>query len=392
VRIITYSLKNNAQNSDSYYNDVSWLTNKVLFRAKEYLFPIIEKYIIFINKNNLEEIRTNEEYLFDLLNASTNCRIYYTQALHLTYPEYFILANLYKLRRKIKLFKPSIDWFRGIMGTYSLLRKNNVNENDFNSLKNFIKVIRWMEAAGEFREDVKRFKLLGKFLRSLSEKKRLLYLEYINQFTSWFESESNTILGPYTSNVDNYLLKNYKGHLWKEDVIFCGRQKLEYYLSMVGAELMNRAFYVSFKSTIRKAVLLPACMKLLPDIKCKAKKNSLDYICSRCSPNCKINQYSSFGLKNNFEVHIIPHSSYFTNWLRHFAVGSGIGVVGVACPLNLINGGLELKSLNIPTQCILLDYCGCKTHWDKDGFPTDINFNELKRTINITTKAKALTY
>jgi hypothetical protein len=388
--IITYSLKNEAENSDYYYNDVSCLTNNVILKAKEDLSELLDEYKSFIKFRKLEELRTEKEYLFDLLNAGTIWRIYYWEAYNLSYPEFFTLANLYKLRRRNKKLKPLIDWFRGIMGTYSLTKKKDAKKIDFISLNCFTKVIRWMEATGEFREEVKRMKFIRLFLKSIAGEKSKEFMQCIIQFSGWFEVEAGTILKQYTPNVEEYLNTNYKEHFWKEDVIFCGRKKVEYHLSMVGAELMNMAFRDNFHSTNRKAVLLPACMKLLPDEKCKAKKISLDFICSGCSPNCKINKYSAIGKENSYEVHIIPHSSDFTNWLKHFAVGNDIGVVGVACPLNLTTGGLELKSLNVPAQCILIDYCGCKTHWDKKGIPTDINFNELERIINGAAKEAVL--
>lgn len=389
MQTITYSLINDAENSDYYYHDVAYLTDNIFLKAEKELFPVIFKYMSYLEGKSLEILRTKEEYLFDLLNAGTIWRIYYKEASNLTYPEYFVLANLYKLRLKNKKLKPAIDWFRGKMGTYSLRKVNMGRKLEFLSIKTYTKIIRWMEATGEFREDFKRLKLFKLFLKSIPKEKAKDYLERIIQFSGRFEFEAGTILKQYTANVDRYLDESYKEHLGKEDVIFCGRKEAEYHLSMVGAELMNRAFKAKFRSTKQKAVLLPACMKLLPDEKCKAKKISLDYVCTGCSPDCKINKYTSIGREMGFEVHIIPHSSDFTKWLNTFAVGKDIGVVGVACPLNLITGGLELKSLNIAAQCILTDYCGCKTHWDKEGFPTDINFDELERIISGNTKTIA---
>lgn len=99
--------------------------------------------------------------------------------------------------------------------------------------------------------------------------------------------------------------------------------------------------------------------------------------CTGCDLECRVYHLTKLGKEKNFSVHIIPHSSDFTTWLKTWAVNTGIGIVGVACPLNLITGGLELKSLNIPAQCLLLDYCGCRNHWDKDGFATDLNTTKL---------------
>jgi uncharacterized protein len=51
--------------------------------------------------------------------------------------------------------------------------------------------------------------------------------------------------------------------------------------------------------------------------------------------------------------------------------------VGVTCILNLLTGGYEMKRLNIASQCVFLDYCGCKKHWDNDERPTTLNLQEL---------------
>lgn len=146
---------------------------------------------------------------------------------------------------------------------------------------------------------------------------------------------------------------------------------------MVGAELMNRGFREKFINTYKKSLLIPACMRIRTDDECKSVKNNFDMKCTGCDLECRVYHLTKLGKEKNFSVHIIPHSSDFTTWLKTWAVNTGIGIVGVACPLNLITGGLELKSLNIPAQCLLLDYCGCRNHWDKDGFATDLNTTKL---------------
>lgn len=55
-----------------------------------------------------------------------------------------------------------------------------------------------------------------------------------------------------------------KREIWRKDVIFCVSRRAEYHLNMVGAEIMNRAYRERFIKTPKKAVLLPACMCLLP--------------------------------------------------------------------------------------------------------------------------------
>ncbi len=62
-----------------------------------------------------------------------------------------------------------------------------------------------------------------------------------------------------------------------------------------------------------------------------------------------------------------------------YLLSTDTGIVGIACVLNLISGGWRLNDIVIPAQCVLLDYCGCKNHWNKEGVPTEINFNRLKK-------------
>jgi hypothetical protein len=67
--------------------------------------------------------------------------------------------------------------------------------------------------------------------------------------------------------------------------------------------------------------------------------------------------------------------------LAHWANQKDTALVGVACVLNLLTGGYEMKRLNIQSQCVFLDYCSCKNHWDKKGVPTSMNINRLKQIL-----------
>ena len=382
MEVITYSLRNNSGASDNYYNDISLFTDKVLLKSRASIQRVVDEYFEYIKKNKIEILRTKEEYLFDLINLGTLLRIYCGQACNLKNFEYFILNHLYNIRTKNKALKPFIDPVRGIFSTIFLTRKNKHETRSNISSVNVDKLLKWMEASGEFREEVKRMILIYAFFTNIPDDNIVNILDEIISFSKWFEDEADKELNIYTRNVDDYLTRKSGKHRWKEDVVFCDRKKSEYYISMLGAEILNRAFKNDFAGTSSKALLLPACMKLLPEGKCKAKKIGLDYSCSGCSPKCRINRLRLDGIEKNYQVHIIPHSSDFTSWLKNWAAGKDIGVIGVACPLNLITGGLELKSLEIPAQCVLLDYCGCKNHWDKNGIATDLNQNQLHKMLD----------
>ncbi|OCL25722.1 hypothetical protein U472_15455 [Orenia metallireducens] len=131
---------------------------------------------------------------------------------------------------------------------------------------------------------------------------------------------------------------------------------------MVGARIINQAFEEEFKSTKEKIVLLPTCMRRKSAADCKAQKDGLNMICSACSQECNINQINQIAQEEDFRVVMISHSSDFSKFLEKWQNQDEIELVEVACVLNLLLGGYEMKRVSIPVQCVLLDYCGCENH------------------------------
>lgn len=83
--------------------------------------------------------------------------------------------------------------------------------------------------------------------------------------------------------------------------------------------------------------------------------------------------------RHRFEVRIITHSS------AAFAEGEldGLSIVGIGCVSTLLSGGWKARSLGLPAQCVLLDYCGCKAHWHPTGIATAINLRQLQRVLHL---------
>ncbi|MFO7445713.1 MAG: DUF116 domain-containing protein [Ignavibacteriaceae bacterium] len=383
MKTITYTLKNGDYTSGKFYHDLHHFTNDVLNKTNIRFSFETDNFRSFLAENGYEKLRTKEEYFFELLMIGVFWIQYSDAAVKLGSSAQKLLQYLVELRDKNKKLKIYVDYLRGILSTIIIYK--NLQPEGYPaeaSFKNFILLINWLSATGEFKEEVKRFLLWKEYFSSSGELHTAAAINDTIKLAQWFKSISEQALGRYTHNVESFLKSEFKNHLWKEDIIFCARGRVEYHMNMFGSEIMNRAFKEDFFNAGKRAVLLPACMRALPDKLCKAKRFGLDYICTGCTPGCRVHQLNMLGEKDNFKVYIIPHSSDFSQWLRERGVNSGVGTVGVACINNLISGGLELKSLDIPAQCVLLDYCGCKNHWDKEGIPTDLNINQLKTIMN----------
>ena len=67
TKIITYSLKNSAKNSDLFYVDLSIFTDIVIQKAEEQLSSVLDDLGLWLDASNEEGERTRAEYIFDML-------------------------------------------------------------------------------------------------------------------------------------------------------------------------------------------------------------------------------------------------------------------------------------------------------------------------------------
>ncbi len=379
MNYLTYNLEKEVTNRD-YYLTIELFVNNLLCNLSDDFIELLADYKDFLNKNKIEKIRSDYEYIYDILFLGVIYKLYYPYALRINRIKAMLFSNLIKLRAYNGYTKEISDKLRGILATIYLVGKSK-SSNNLSALKRIELLNLWLESTNEFREEVKRTKLIAEYLNSKNSNEQFRIFSKIMIFSKDFIKVANDELSVFTKNVNGFIKKNINSYKWKEDYLFCGRKEVEYHLSMTGAELLNRAFKEKYLKTSKKALLLPACMREKTAEKCKAIKKDLDLVCTGCSATCRINKIKSSIKKLNCETYIIPHSSNFTQWLKKWANTTEVGVIGVACPLNLMQGGLELKALEIPSQCILLDYCGCTNHWSSSGFPTSINEEQLLKVI-----------
>lgn len=102
--------------------------------------------------------------------------------------------------------------------------------------------------------------------------------------------------------------------------------------------------------------------------------------CQSCHSNCYVANIAQQMNKQGVRTVLIPHSTGFSKYLKPWENSKDTALIGVACVLNLITGGYEMQNLNIPSQCVFLDACGCKKHW-LHGQPTQLNQEQLNNLI-----------
>lgn len=379
MKIITYSLYDGEENSNSYYRNIEKFSEIVVYKGLQMTMPWIKKLKAYIEQQQLETVRTNEEYMLEILTLGVLWVRYSDDAAGINQIPNKLLTKLVKRRQKGGKLKRGVDYIRGILGTlflYSKHRSDLVDSIPF-TMDNLTNLIDWLSAAGEFIQETKRFRNWMSYLRTVSDEEVAELIALAVFFAVWFEEQSLDRIGKYTEEVETYLDTGRKRHLWREDLIFCSRQRVEYHLNMVGAQIMNHAYRSDFIKTRKKAVFLPACIRKNLNGTCKARSDKDILHCVRCNLNCQVNKIKELSNRYGYDVLIIPHesSAFSKNTIKE----GELGIIGVACILNLLAGGWKAKGLGIPPQCVLLDYCGCKNHWDEEGFSTSINMEQLHK-------------
>lgn len=381
MEAVTYHLASTGQER-LFYNDLSLFTSQYLQCRSAYSLLDVEDFINFVRGTSSNALKTFDEYYLEYLTMGTLINIYASNAMSSGGVNIAVLKGLYKYRNSIAALKPLIDKLRGILST--LVLKNKIILVKIDSAHRFKHFLKWLEATGEFSEEALRLWVWHKYMKSLNPEKSAALLDNASQTARGFEAQAKNKLGLFTRNVETFRTNMLSEHRFKENYIFCGRHEVEYHLNMFGAEILNRSLKKGFNATSKKVILFPTCMSMPLGGKCKAILKDGKLTCTGCSPNCTINIKRKEYAVYNIDVVLIPHSSEFTKYLKYWKDQDTTGLIGIACVLNLLKGGYEMQKLNIPSQCVFLDYCGCKKHWHKEGIPTNINNNQLKTVLGMS--------
>jgi hypothetical protein len=178
-----------------------------------------------------------------------------------------------------------------------------------------------------------------------------------------------------------FLKSTYAGRSSREDQIFCGRLPVEYHLGMVAAEVMNEGLRDDFQRKSRKVVLVPTCMRGAHSDTCKAVIRGLDMTCTGCDRDCAVHRITRRMRAEGIDVYIVPHASSFSRWLERWQNDPTVGVAAVACMMNILPGGYEMRTRGIASQCVPLDFPGCQKHWAEEAVPTSVNEERLVKIV-----------
>jgi hypothetical protein len=390
---LIYDLRLNQASSQRFYDDVAAFSAQTVEEIERRASPALDGYSRYVTGKLLEFPRTRGEYGLDLLTVGMALRFYGLLAAKT--PGWVVAAcrELFWLRRRSTRMKPVIDWVRA--GIFQRFLPRQLRSSDLagpgvfehfdagnaTSLDSLPRVIAWMHATGELEQESRRLDNWISYLHELPRIEAEAWIGIALSLFDWFTREADAVLGMYTRGVIPFLKKTYPMRFHREDQIFCGREPVEYHLGMVAAEVMNDGLREDFLSKPRKVLLVPTCMRGAEKDQCKAVVRGLDIRCAACDPACAVNRITRRMRSEGVQVYMVPHSTGFSRWLERWQDDPTVGVAAVACMLNILPGGYEMRARRIASQCVPLDYPGCEKHWTSVGVPTNANEERLVQIV-----------
>ena len=234
-------------------------------------------------------------------------------------------------------------------------------------LNGFQKLIDWLAICDEYRHTTYWVKLVYDYFKTPNQDEIKPLLEGYD----YFYQQAHEIYKPYVLGYQTFKKDHFKTYKNREDVLFTGKHIEEYYLNFVGAALLNKAYKDSFNKAPYHMLVLPACMKAGTNETCKVKQNNSLQRCKSCRTDCQIYQLKELMHKYKYDVRIVEHGSDLTTESTQLA-DQNLGIIGVACSLQLLEGGWMLRKMGIPAQCVVLNFSGCHHHWQNEHIVTGL--------------------
>lgn len=385
-----YTLKLNGHSSDGYYQAIAAFTDAWLNATLPPLARAVEHFReVKTNQPGGWVERSAEEICFEMLVLGVLLRQNGEQAVQMDPGSAWLLARLVEAQDRLPLpaVEKPVKAVRGLL--YGLARGETTSGASPDMLPIsgaaalVARLVDWLNAQG-LNAQAERLDEWREYFTGLDEQAAQALLARCLLLAEDFEDWSEDVLGAYTQQAEAFAQHPESCGRWRYDASLVLRARVEYHLGMLGTEILTRAYRERFRAMPRKIVVIPDCLctrsrRVTSEEDgpaCPAERTSLGLKCQGCTPGCKARAVTLLGEQHGFEVYILPDD------YRGLGLGAcrkleGVGVVGVSCVLTNWDAGWQVNGAGVPAQGVLLDYAGCRSHWDEEGTATDVNLKKL---------------
>ncbi len=153
----------------------------------------------------------------------------------------------------------------------------------------------------------------------------------------------------------------------------------QYSLNMVEFELVNRVHKKRFLDANFRIALLPYCLKET-QADCKAGPDEIDDVCRGCLKTCYINKVSMVLRDHGVSPYIWSRGSLRSMFGKLARKHGSIGVLGIACVVELIRGMRFCMKANLPVMGIPLNANRC-SRWMHALHETSVDLSALEKIL-----------
>ncbi len=368
---LTYSLRSyRADNDDDYYQTISSFTDAWLEKAHKTAGLFVTSFQSWRAGQGLT-VRSFNEHAFELLALGVYLREHGAQAESFPQAAALVLETLLETQQELPWAEDVVKTLRGFVNGLSDPGREKHGIISLNRL------LLWLRAQGESTK-AGRFAEWQSYFNSLEETGVKQALALCLSMAEDFCLTSATAFGKFTDGVEKFLEEVTPRARWRYDVCLVTSSRLDYHLGMLGTEILDRAYQKRFLTSQHKMVIVPPCLRALPETECQAEHTPLGAKCTGCTPTCRVHQITKLGQQKGLAVYSIPDDQLSKVCVSSGQAGSSIGVIGVSCALTNWGAGWEAERLGLPAQGILLDYVGCRKHWASRDIPTDVNLKQIE--------------
>ncbi|MDR3573767.1 MAG: DUF116 domain-containing protein [Anaerolineaceae bacterium] len=368
---ITYSLRSyRSDNDEEYYQTIKSFTDTWLDLTQKSAGELIAGYQSWRKEQGLK-VRSFGEHAFELLALGVYLREHGAQAEEFPQAAAILLETLLDVQDELHWAEDVVKTLRGLV--------NGVSDSGSRrqGLATLDRLLLWLRAQGE-NTKAERFAEWQAYFNSQSPLVLEQVLDLCRTMAEEFSQTSMGAFGIYTESVEKFLEEVTPHARWRYDVCLVTSSRLDYHLGMLGTEILDRAYRPRFLASEHKMVIVPPCLRALPDGRCQAEQTPMGAKCRGCTPTCRVNQITKVGQQKGLAVYSIPDDQLSKLCVATGQAGSGIGVIGVSCALTNWGAGWEAERLGLPAQGILLDYVGCRKHWAARDIPTDVDIKKIE--------------
>ncbi len=218
-------------------------------------------------------------------------------------------------------------------------------------------------------------------LRKTSDRKKYLSKQrtFINDddFINYAVNHLLEEFSVYTEAVHAHL-KNLSLSERLDSVLSAGED--QYHLYMLEIELTNRINKKLFSESGYKIAFLPHCLRDLSR-NCLSAPNGIDYVCKACSKNCYLNGVFQILKQHGVDPYIWMNADLKSVLKDQKKLYGTVGVLGIACIPELVNGMRSCGKFDVPAIGIPLDANRC-TRWMGEFHQNSVDLSSLEHLLN----------